>query len=73
MSARSQHLAEMRVALAEGCSLAEAKCRLARLKCLASLAAIEEARSFGRNRAANRAGNRDGEQNQTRNYWWTEK
>jgi hypothetical protein len=44
MSRSSEHLAEMRVAVAERCSLPEARRRLAKLKHSACVAALHKAR-----------------------------
>lgn len=47
MSRRAQHLAEMRIALAERCSLPEARRRLAMLRHSAAQAAFDKARGNG--------------------------
>jgi hypothetical protein len=45
MTPRTRHLAEMRIAVEQGCSLAEARLRLARLRHAAAEAALHMARS----------------------------
>jgi hypothetical protein len=70
-SGRADHLAEMRIAVAERCSLAEARRRLAVLKWAATAAALHKVRGGAGSSFEGRT-LRQAQGEQTPSYWWNQ-